>query len=210
MKVRWLIATLAIASIGGALIGCTRQLSPEPSCNFVQNSDLRRVSWKELAPVKLYIHKSLPLTQYPEMEGLVKKAVGAWNQVLGRDAIHLEAFGVGGSDMPQRDGYSMIYWLNTWEAGRQNEQARTTIYWTGARIEEADMRINSKDHRFYVGAEETFSGVDFLSLIVHELGHVLGLAHNSTPKSVMNISLSDGLDRRAISKADVDSARCEY
>ncbi len=192
-----------------AFTACSRRFDPETPCNFVQNGDLKRVSWNTMTPVKLYIHKSMPLTTYPEMENVIRESVKAWNDVAGREIIRIEAFQAGGTDMPRKDGYSMMYWMSSWEAGQVSEQARTTIYWSGSQIYEADLRINGRDHRYYVGNDTAFSGVDFKSLIIHELGHALGLAH-AISDSVMNASLSSGYDRRQITDEDQKSIRCEY
>jgi hypothetical protein len=82
----------------------------------------------------------------------------------------------------------------------------------GTQIFEADMRINAdpKSFRYYFGTETSFSDLDLDSLVVHELGHVLGLAHNVTSGSVMNITLDNGQDRRTIGGVDESSLRCEY
>lgn len=208
MRLRHILIFGILASVG--LVACSRRFDAQPSCNFVQNSDLRRVSWNSMTPLKLYVHESVPLAKYPELEKILREAIQEWNDVAGRELIRLEALHVGGDSTPKKDGYSMLYWMNTWETSAANEQARTTIYWSGSQIYEADIRINDKDHDFYVGSEETFSDVDFKSLMVHELGHALGLAHTITPKSVMNAALPNGYDRRLIGKSDIDSIRCEY
>jgi hypothetical protein len=208
MRARLIILCGLLAVV--AVTACTRRLDPEAPCNFVQNSDLLRVSWDHRTPVKLYIHSSMPLAKYPEMAAILRESVKDWNDVAGREVLRVEAFNVGGSDLPKKDGYSMIYWLNSWEDGKTTEQARTTIYWSGSQIYEADIRINARDHTFYVGRDSSFSGVDFKSLMIHELGHALGLAHTTAIPSVMNVSLNDGVNRRTISKLDIDSVRCEY
>lgn len=105
----------------------------------------------------------------------------------------------------------MIYWMNQWEDDRRTEQARTTVYWTGDRIYEADIRINGEFFNFYGGdGAESFSGVDMESLMVHEFGHVLGLSHNDGKGTVMAVTLSSGTLRRTPGKDDLDSLRCEY
>ncbi|MBK7843247.1 MAG: matrixin family metalloprotease [Bdellovibrionales bacterium] len=105
----------------------------------------------------------------------------------------------------------MIYWLRQWESDRRTEQARTTVYWTGSRIYEADIRVNAQNFLFYNGdGSEIFSGVDLVSLMVHEFGHVLGLSHNEAAASVMATTLASGTLRRVPSKTDLDSIHCEY
>jgi len=35
------------------IAACTQKLEPQSQCNFVQNSELQRVSWKGQIPIKL-------------------------------------------------------------------------------------------------------------------------------------------------------------
>lgn len=208
MRFRWMILWSVVLTV--VFSACARKLDPEPACNFVQNGDLQRVSWNDQTPIKFYVDKSFPLDTHPEMQQVIRDAAAAWNQVAGREVIRIQAFYANGGSLPKKDGYSMLYWMNTWEAGKSREQARTTIYWSGSQIYESDIRVNAKDHYYYVGDDDSFSGVDFKSLIVHEFGHALGLAHTAIAKSVMNVTLSNGVDRREISKDDANSLRCEY
>ena len=48
------------------------------------------------------------------------------------------------------------------------------------------------------------------SLIIHELGHVLGLKHNSDKESVMQKSLSGRTERNIIGNSDSKNIQCEY
>ena len=205
---RWLgISFLTITLL--TVIACERKLPPQESCNFVQNSDQLRVSWGSKLPVRLYVHHSVPKEYY----GAIERAVKQWNDGLkqGRELIHIEGWGTTGLETPGRDGYSVIYWLSDWEASKPTEQARTTIYWTGNRIYEADMRINAHNFTFY-GAESSDSivGVDLESLVIHELGHVLGLAHTTANGSVMVPSLASNTARRDPGTMDIQSLKCEY
>lgn len=192
-----------------ALVACSRRFDPETTCGFVQNSELQRVSWNSSTPIKFYVHESMPLDKYPEMEQIIREAANDWNTIVGREVIRIEALHVGGERLPHKDGYSMLYWLDTWEDSARLEQARTTIYWSGSQIYESDIRVNGA-YTFYVGDEPSFSGVDFHSLMIHEFGHALGLAHSSAMKSVMAASLASNYDRRKIETPDINSVRCEY
>ena len=146
-----------------------------------------------------------------EAYAAIDKAIGEYNARLGgREIFKIVARGVDGDLNPANDGYSMIYWFNSWDPTRKTEQARTTIYWTGNEIFEADIRINAHDFTFGYGENMNSTEVDLNSLITHELGHILGLAHNATHGSVMNFSLDQGQDRRVLGAVDMTNLKCEY
>ena len=204
--------------ISGSLLSqaCSRKLNPEEPCGFVQSNELQRVSWKENFPVRYMIHNSVPQEAY----GGIRAAMDHWNLTMGREVFKIEIYGIGGVNEPRQDNVNVIYWMTDWEIDRRSEQARTTIYWTGSRIYEADIRINA-NFPFHYPEEDLVStqgeldrssiaGVDFKSLMIHELGHALGLAHREESTSVMQTTLASGIDRRQLSKTDVDSVMCEY
>ena len=208
MKQRNFLAGALVIAMALLIQACGRQLDPEEPCHFVQNHQLQRVSWKGEIPVKLSLHSSVPYKYHSAIQG----AVGEWNRAFGREVLRIELTGVNGASLPRRDGANMIYWFKTWEPDRHREQARTTVYWAGHRIHEADIRLNAQDFSFYNGrhSNKDFSGVDMESLMVHELGHVLGLSHNSEQGSVMNAILPSNTLRRKPSPIDLASMRCEY
>ncbi|MBX3022049.1 MAG: matrixin family metalloprotease [Bdellovibrionales bacterium] len=208
MKLRLGLSILLMVAIATLIQACSRPPTPQESCNFVQNPEQQRVSWKSSLPVKLYLHSSVPAEAYP----VIDKAISEYNLTVGggREMFKIVARGASGDMNPGRDGYSMIYWFGSWDKSRPTEQARTTIYWSGSEIFEADIRINAANFRYYFGEDTHFSEVDLNSLMVHEIGHVLGLAHNVTSGSVMNITLDQGQVRRRLGAMDQTSLKCEY
>jgi predicted Zn-dependent protease len=77
---------------------------------------------------------------------------------------------------------------------------------------DADIEFNNDHHTFDVETPPRPSRVDIESVIVHELGHLLGFAHTTDPTSVMVPSEEQGEIRRqpnAVDKAGVcDFFRC--
>ncbi len=204
-KVRLLGIFIALVTTALVLNACAAKPTPEKSCNFVQNSDQQRVSWGSQVPVILYIDSSVPNEYFDD----IKSAAATWNSNIGRESIKIGGYVDTKSD-PAQDGHNIIYYLHTWESDKSNEQARTTVYWAGDRIYEADVRINAKDFTFSSGGTLEPSRIDMQSLILHEFGHVLGLAHSVASQSVMAKSLPNDIMRRSLALSDVNSIRCEY
>lgn len=208
MKLRLRTTIAIVLAAAGLMQACSRPLKPQESCNFVQNPEQQRVSWKGRGPVKLYVHSSVPVEAYP----VIDRAIAEYNLKVGggRELLRVVARGASGDMNPGRDGYSMIYWFKTWDSNKPTEQARTTIYWTGTEIFEADIRINALNFHYYFGEDTNFNHLDLASLLVHEFGHALGLAHNSSDGSVMAITLDQGQVRRNLGDVDIASLKCEY
>jgi Matrixin len=189
---------------------CGREMPAQQSCNFVQNSELQRVSWKTDLPVTLYLDASIPYDYVPS----IQNAMAIWN-AIGQQYVKQNFFVLGngdpGSPTPTVDGYNKIYLLNSWESDLSDQQARTTVYWSGSRIYEADMRIDAANFQFYTdNSNPDPTKVNLESLVLHELGHVLGMAHDPVPTSVMQPSLANGSLRLTPGQVDLSSIGCEY
>ncbi len=195
-----IIATLGFAT----LMGCS-QKSPD-SCGFVQNSSGERISWKNEVPIHLTMHSSIPV----EYRGAVITAAEKWNRALGKNMILIENSVSDGINSAAKDGQSVIYMSNTWEADKASEQGRTSIYWIGDRITETDIKLNGQNFQFYWQSASQTQGVNIEALVMHEMGHVLGLKHKDTESSVMQTYLANNSDRTRVGETDIEALKCEY
>ena len=209
------IKLLAIIGMSLILQACGG-ISPETSCNFVQNSDKQRVSWANL-PVKVFLHESIPSERIADIEA----AVEHWNQVSQVPLIQIVSHKATGNLAPTRDGVSLVTWHENWGNDNHKEQARTTINWAKSKIYESDIKVNAQSFIYHDDGFGT-PFVDLTSLMIHEFGHLLGLAHNEDVDSVMKSKLGFGVRRgysldlatneveTDIREVDKNSMSCEY
>ena len=183
------------------------QRGDEESCNFIMNSYNERVSWSGSGPITLYLHSSFPQSYVPTLE----RAMQAWAEAAGKPNLFTIGGYVSGSSVPREDGDSVIYYLSNWGSRASNKQAITDTYWRGNNIVESDVAINAENYSYSTGDFVSSSQVDLESLLIHELGHVLGLVHDDTSfGSVMNHRLKKQELRREISTDDRKNLSCEY
>jgi len=185
------------------LQGCGNKNLAQDSCNFIQNSEGQRVSWGGDSTVNFYVDASVPTTYLP----VIQRAADTWNTTIGHQQIVVAGW-TNKAGIQAQDGMNVIYWKTDWDANQPSEQARTTIYWSSNRMNEADIMINAKNFKFSIDTPAP-GEVDLQSLLVHEFGHALGLKH-TTATSVMVKTLDYDVLRRAPQPFDVASIRCEY
>jgi hypothetical protein len=209
---KWLRAVLLFSSIF-TIQACAPKAQED--CGFVLNVYGERISWKTNAPVKMYIHESVPQSFIPA----ILAAAETWEKTAGRKLIDIDTSRrIQGPANPHQDGFNVIYMLDTWEPTRDTEQGRTSMYWLGDLIKEADIRINAKNFGYYwqnqtltkATANQQSKPVNIEALVLHELGHVLGLKHKDEGGSVMATYLASGADRVQVADTDAASLRCEY
>jgi Matrixin len=202
------------------VLGC--QPKAQNQCGFVQNVYGQRISWKTKGPIELVIAKDIPVQLRPA----IYRAAATWEKIVGEKLFNLTEDYLRAGERPSKDGKNGIYFLSTWESDRKSEQGRTTVYWGADQIMEADIRINALDFSYYdqnqkdlvvatsranlANAMTTSEGYSFEALILHEMGHMLGLKHAEDKGSVMATHLSAFTDRTQPSVTDIQSLQCGY
>jgi hypothetical protein len=200
---KW-IAAAAVIAAGLSIQACAPK--KQNDCGYVQNVYGERISWKGSLPITLYVHSSVP----PQYYGAIQAAAATWEKTAGRKLFNIvttQPF-TGPVD-PHKDGYNVIYLMSNWESDRASEQARTSVYWVGDQIKEADIRLNSK-FKFYWNQPGVGDEINIEALVLHEMGHVLGLKHKDFGGSVMATYLPADDDRVIPANTDVSALQCEY
>jgi MYXO-CTERM domain-containing protein len=108
------------------------------------------------------------------------------------------------------DGVNVVVFHDdAWPAELVPGAVAQTVVRTDAsgRYRDADIHINGVDFRFSLdGAPGT---LDLRSILVHELGHALGLGHSTDPRATM-FATGSGLRWRSLEKDDVDGVCALY
>lgn len=177
----------------------------QASCGFLQNSYGQRVSWKQTSPVLFYIDPGFSAAE----ETAIIYAAQKWEQVVGRPLAVFQRVPSDQFWSPAVDRRNTIYYLTDWPASYANQQAVTHLYWSKNQLIEADIKVNGKYFRYFID-EQDQSSVHFESLMIHELGHALGLTHFYEAPTVMWSILSLGVVRTQLSEKDESNLSCEY
>jgi hypothetical protein len=209
LKDKRLITVAALLALAVGLQACAPNPKAEEDCGFVQNVYGERISWNG-QPVTMYPHSSVPTQYYPAL----KAAAETWNRAAGKTIIIVSDQSYNG-EAAARDRTNVISFSPTWDQKNLAEQAKTSVNWVGDQIQEADIKINAAKiagtsvFTFYWQGTVS-GGINIEALVLHEMGHVLGLKHNDGQTSVMATYLANNNDRTTLSDSDRASVQCEY
>lgn len=196
-----------------------KKMSPEvePVCNRLYNKSPRgrRISWKGAIPIRMNFDPEFP----PEFVPVVVAAADTWNKAYGGTLFQILGIRKGTS-LPALDRQNTIYFMRKTDTRYAALKAHfdddravaiTNTMVRGNRILDADM-IFDGSRRVFSTSRLRVNSFDVEGIALHELGHVLGLAHNSdNPMSTM----FDGVSSIGVSVRDLDPVSsqmldCEY
>lgn len=176
--------------------------------------------WKSLP-----VHFKVGMSLTPEQQQGLIRAMGTWELAAGRklfifEGVHDGVTGDSFNDLYSslEDGVNGHYLDEHWsKTGKPSIVLATTIWDNdpadARAIQAADIRFNSNFYNlgdsFKSRATDEREVVDMQTLALHELGHLLGLAHINAQIdsfSIMTASLyiGEGLANRRLSKGDIE------
>jgi hypothetical protein len=159
-------------------------------------------------PIKVYIHESWP----EEYKQDITDAINVWESVVHTQLFEVSTETVYGPLRPRQDALNVFYFKSQeWER-EKTEQGYTRVYNILSTIQEGDIIINGYNFKYYTfNNPRNAYGLPYVdkvhmrSLLIHELGHLLGLGHTESKDSVMNHFLPMNTIRDELYPQDVEA-----
>ena len=163
------------------------------SCNIpVLNYDY----WYNSFPLRLSIGDRFNREEVRDIED----AIEIWNEQTRLNLFEIDDEGTS-KNLIQKEYFYMQDYLYDDEFSLGPKKWGVTLLKHG-------VIANNIDHFRIVIFEENYSDVDFLSLVIHELGHALTLNHVSDKRSIMYPMLKSGDRKRDIDDEIIDGFKC--
>lgn len=175
-------------------IGCMScaKVNEDHSCDKYSRGDFT-VRVRTL-PLVIQADNTFPLEWVNEL----RAAANTWNVAAGKQVLLV------------KNSDNKITVLQTWDRANRAEQAYTRVHYidSGA-VSAANIFLNGLDFKFYVSGGQ-LNEVHLRSLLIHELGHAIGLGHTNLTMSVMYPYLEANVERIKLSSYDKAALECMY
>jgi len=155
----------------------------------------------------------------PLLQAATRRALQSWAELPASDVSFLEGPVFSGQACPHRlppsmdpdqvcgdevdgvDGHSALFFIDTtWPFGEEVIALTTLSYGLGGRTVDADISFNGVHYSWSLADEQVRT--DYESIVLHELGHLLGLAHSEEPGAVMRVDYQEGDLTRVVGADD--------
>jgi hypothetical protein len=206
---------------------CSQKKSKRPECNpgaFEGTCQVagKRLFWNEkCTSFSVQVSGSPKYNILPsELEEIGNVAFNQWqNANCGNGAhpnVYVKAYPEVVCDEVRYNtgGPNQNVWVFRDEEGLDDPQviALTSVSFSPdtGEIYDADLEFNSKDFVFSVEAVSSMDVVDLTSVVQHESGHILGLAHSDVPTATMFASYGGRVEMRTLDQDDFDGICAAY
>lgn len=173
---------------------------------YLASKDCRLLSWGANIPIIISKEDSLPI----EISTAINQAVNIWEAATGVDLFEIRPSVIRFQDELNHQ-FNLVgvrggeNWLNYPIEGKEGEPAKT-VYFYRDELYNANIFFNEA---FVNGSKGKY---DFVSIALHELGHVLGLDHDDTDtptKSIMNSKIKPG-EKLQLTEKDIRRVQALY
>ena len=198
-----------------------------PALDQITGDELR---WDNSAPIPYRVHQDFGGDLVPlRVQGAVRQSFETWTSLPSSDveieeagifrgsacphaipeAMRDQAEAICGEPLPEVDGESVVFWIETlWPFGPAVIGLTTLTWAEGGVLVDADIALNGVDYDWSLG--DTDIKTDFRSILVHEIGHFFGLDHTQELGAVMRVDYRQETQVHTLGQDDIDGLAYLY